>query len=105
MMPDKDALFSKLASAGEKSVREKLAQGVYGPDKINLVHEWLRQREEERINDATSRAASAASRAEAATSEQLRLTRSATRAAWIAAMAAIIAIIVPIILEIIKTSK
>jgi len=102
-MINKDALFSELESTGEKSVREKLAQGVYGSHKIHLIFEWLRQKEEERINAAISRADAAASRAESTTIEQLRHTRSATIAAWIAAIAAIVSpIIVTIITEILK---
>jgi len=99
-MIDKEELFASLESSGEKTVREKLAQKVYGPQKIDLVHEWLRQKEELRINEATSRADSAASRAESATLEQLRLTRRANIAAYIAAAAAITTIAI----EIIKSS-
>lgn len=105
MIENKEVFFAALESVGEKTVRENLAQRVYGSDKISLINEWLRQQQERRINEATSAAREAASRAEAATSkqlelteEQLRLTRSANRAAWIAAIAAIIAIIVTIII-------
>jgi len=99
MISNKDEFYTKLESTGEKSVREKLAQGVYGSEKIPLINEWLRQQEEKRIEEATSRANLAASRAEEATIEQLRLTRSAVRATWLAASAAIL---IPIIIEIIK---
>lgn len=90
MIPDKNKLFSELDVMGEQTVRERLAQGVFHKDKMPLVHEWLRQREEERINAATSRAESAASRAD-------RRARSANLAAWIAAIAAIITIIAEVI--------
>ena len=48
MAIDKEELFKKLDEAGEKEVREKLAQGVYGAAKVGLVQEWLRQQEEAR---------------------------------------------------------
>jgi len=100
MITDIEKFFSELAIIGESNVRTRLAQGIYGQNKIPLIHEWLRKEEEKRINLATSRAESAASRAEVATLEQLRIARSAKNAAWIAAIVAIIGITISIILNI-----
>jgi len=48
-MPDKKELFSKLESIGKQQVRENLAQGLYsGKNKVNLINEWLLQRENDR---------------------------------------------------------
>jgi hypothetical protein len=96
-MLDKETEFKKFKSAGEKAVREKIALNSYNQDRKRLAHEWLRQKEEVRINLATSRAEDAASRAESMADEQLRLSKSANRAAWHAAIAAWIAAITAII--------
>ncbi|MBU0477902.1 hypothetical protein KKC91_04985 [bacterium] len=84
MSIDPKVLFPILENTGESQVRIKLAQGVYGEEKIPIVYEWLRIKDEERINLSSSRN-------KAAALEQLRIASSAKNAAWIAAIAAIIA--------------
>ena len=39
----KDRFFKKLEHVGEYVVRENLANGVYGPNRRELVEEWLEQ--------------------------------------------------------------
>lgn len=82
---DVEALWAELDELGEESVRHNLAKKVYreGQPKIELVREWLRQREEARM--------------EASSREQMRIARSAKNAAWMAAIAAAIAAICAII--------
>ena len=84
MSIDPKVLFPILENTGEPQVRIKLAQGVYGEKKIPIVYEWLRIKDEERINLSSSCN-------KAAALEQLRIASSARNAAWIAAIAAIIA--------------
>jgi hypothetical protein len=93
-MLDKKAEFKKFSSAGEKAVHEKIAQGIYNPERAKLAYEWLRQMDVDRINKIASRAEDAAIRAETIASKQLRLSKSAKTAAWIAAIAAITAAII-----------
>ncbi len=46
MTVDKERLFKKLEHVGEYVVRENLENGVYGPNRRELVEEWLEQFEE-----------------------------------------------------------
>ena len=46
MTADKDRLFKKLEHVGEHVVRENLENGVYGPNRLGLVEEWLEQFED-----------------------------------------------------------
>lgn len=55
MITDKDKFFAKLEAIGEQTVREKLAQGVYGQGKIPLIEEWLRQLDASRSEGTLSR--------------------------------------------------
>jgi len=43
MTADKDRLYKKLEHVGEHVVRENLENGVYGPNRRELVEEWLEQ--------------------------------------------------------------
>ena len=43
MTADKDRLFKKLEHVGEHVVRKNLENGVYGPNRRELVEEWLEQ--------------------------------------------------------------
>ena len=46
MTVEKERLFKKLEHVGEYVVRENLENGVYGPNRRELVEEWLEQFEE-----------------------------------------------------------
>jgi hypothetical protein len=46
MTADKDRLFKKLEHVGEHVVRKNLENGVYGPNRRELVEEWLEQFED-----------------------------------------------------------
>ena len=46
MTVDKERLFKKLEHVGEYVVRENLENGVYGPNRRELVEEWLEQFDE-----------------------------------------------------------
>ena len=74
MAVDKDRLYKKLEHVGEHVVRENLAKGIYGPPKIPLIEEWLRQCDVERES-------AAAQRAEKREEEALELAREANRLA------------------------
>lgn len=63
MAVDKDLFYRQLAEAGETRVRENIALGVYNQIKQRLALEWLRQRDEERVDGRLS--------------EELRLAREA----------------------------
>jgi hypothetical protein len=103
MIQDTHAFFSTLEDAREKTVRERLPQGVYAKEKHQLIHKWLRKQDAERISTAAKRAEVAAARTEeiasserefsrATISRQLRLTRRANIAAYTAAAAVIVSI-------------
>ena len=49
-IPDKEKLRAELKETGEKEVREKLSQGVYGSWKVETIKNWLREKEEERAS-------------------------------------------------------
>ncbi len=47
-MPDPDKIWRKLERDDDvDEVRKKLAMGVYGNQKITVVEEWLRRKDEE----------------------------------------------------------
>ncbi len=116
MITDKDKFFVELEAVGEQTVREKLAQGVYGQGKIALINEWLRKldasrsegtllRQEERDLEANDLAREANAFAREANEvarsarDEVRLSnRMARWAVIIAIIAAIIAIAKDIIL-------
>lgn len=75
MIPDAENLFAELEQGGEPTVRNRLAQGVYGQHKTPLVIEWLHQKEQ--------------ARADLLANENLKTTKSAHKAAWVAACAAV----------------
>lgn len=118
MATDKDELFAKLDVLGEKAVREKLAQKVYGIKKIPLIQEWLHQlessrsdeildRQEERDKEANTlarednaianNALAEARSANSIAKEALRIARHERTMTIIAAIAAIVAAIAAII--------
>ncbi len=43
MTADRDRLYKKLDHVGEHIVRANLANNVYGPNRRDLVEEWLEQ--------------------------------------------------------------
>jgi hypothetical protein len=88
----KDQLWASLNDLGEDKVRERLATHVYGKvgDKRALVEEWLRRKDQERVEAAQARKS-------ASSLEANRIARSAKNAAWIAAIVAIIAAICAVI--------
>jgi hypothetical protein len=47
-MRDAKSFYAKLEAAGEESVRNSLAQGIYGTENRPLVAEWLHQKDAER---------------------------------------------------------
>jgi hypothetical protein len=84
MALDKDEQWHIFGSLGEQTVRERIAQGVFGEERQRLAEEWLREQEKTRSNGASSRR-------EVSTAEHFRIARSARTAAWIAAAAPIVA--------------
>lgn len=82
---DTDEFWAKLDEKGADGVRLALQQELYGLNtkKRAFVVEWLRRKDQERI-DFSNRA-------------QMNIARSAKNAAWTAAIAAIIAAISAII--------
>ena len=112
MAIDKEQLWRSLAETGETSVRERLAQGVYAPErKRELIKEWLRQQESARLDAAIARtesreeravliadkAASEATEANSIARNALRVAKCERTIAIIAAIAAIVAAIVAVI--------
>lgn len=93
--------FYTLRIAGEDTVRKKLAQGDFPPQKIPLVQEWLRQREEARQVSSLSRQEERDTEANALVREANDIARSARdearEANSIARFARIMAIIATII--------
>ena len=82
MIPDKKKLFSKLKSIGEQQVRENLAQGLYsGKNKVNLIKEWIIQRENDRESESRIEASRTASELLAATKRQASAAESQASAA------------------------
>lgn len=79
----KEELFAKLDENGEVHVREELAAGSYGAQKIGLVQEWLRKKDQVRESNQHS--------------ENLNVAKSATKAAWVAGIAAVISAIAALI--------
>jgi len=79
----KEELFAKLDEDGEEHVREELAAGHYGAQKIGLIEEWLRKKDQSR-NDQQH-------------SENIGVAKSATRAAWVAGAAAVISAVAAVI--------
>lgn len=47
-----DEVWPKLEELGEEVVRKRLVQGIYSPQKIPLVEEWLASKERQRQNTA-----------------------------------------------------
>ena len=81
----KEQFFAELDSLGEDDVRTRVVVGHYGRGnkKLQLAEEWLRLREQSRIDESNR--------------EQRKTARSAKNAAWVAAIAAIIAAIAAVI--------
>lgn len=75
-------LFGLLETEGEAKVRIKLARGEYQSAQAAKVIEWIRQKDEGRL--------------EARSSETMRISRQAVRAAVVAAIAAAAAAIAAI---------
>lgn len=82
-----DEMYGRFERDGETAVRDSLAGGAYLDDDAALATEWLRRRDQGRV-EASERERLAASR------EQMRIALSAKNAAWIAATAATIAAII-----------
>ncbi len=98
MSVDKDKLFSNLASEGEKAVREKLAQGIYGSQKEQLVYEWLRQQDEVRNNEELKKERDI-------NLQFLSAARSSKNAAWMAAIIAFLSFVASIYVFVSSTQK
>jgi hypothetical protein len=56
MIHDVNAFYAELESTGEMTVRDKLSQGAYAPNKHLLIQEWLRRKSDERQEEAARRA-------------------------------------------------
>lgn len=70
-----DKFFADLDQDGEDSVRKKYAsRAIYGSDKAPLVEEWLRRKDQERVEHSRS--------------EEIKIARRASEAAERAACAA-----------------
>ena len=52
MTVEKDRLYKKLEHIGEFTVRENLANGVYGENRRELVEEWLEQFQDDLVAEA-----------------------------------------------------
>lgn len=83
------SFFAKLDAEGnDLSVREALAAGRYNSRRAPLAEEWLRQREDARQAEATSRAEAREDEMLAVAREANEIARSASFAATAAAAAA-----------------
>ena len=83
MIPDKEKLFKEFEASGERLVRENLAQSLYRTEKQPLAEEWLRQKQDARIEASNQRSEAALARAELRDEEGLSLARDANgRARW-----------------------
>ena len=97
MIQDKQMFFEKLESAGEKDVRERLAQGVFSKDKQPLIQEWLRSKEELKESDNSRRRESREEEYNSLAREANEIARSALKRADAANCIAIIASAIAII--------
>ncbi|MDX2263806.1 MAG: hypothetical protein NW215_02380 [Hyphomicrobiales bacterium] len=75
MSPDEEDLIKKLEDLGEIEVRRNLARGIYAARKKPLVENWLRNKEQERTQLATSVSTQHQD-------EQTQIARSAKDASW-----------------------
>lgn len=87
----KKQFWAELEEAGEEVVRERVIAKRYGSGnyKLELAQEWLRLKEQERIEAKEVSS-------EMLTKEGLEITRSSKNAAWVAAICAVIAVFVSI---------
>ncbi len=106
-MIDKEKLYASLNSQGTKTVREKVALGVFGRAKLKLIEEWLCQQDELRLSEAASKTSSeqaasiaVAREANEISREALSSAREANRIARHQKNIAIIALVVAIVMSI-----
>lgn len=89
-MTDIDEFWKKLDDLGEGEVRKRLAQNVYGQEKVKFVNEWLRLKEKTRQSeDATEE--------DGHRQANLEIARSSKNATWVSAGASILAVLISII--------
>lgn len=107
-----DEQWRKLDAVGEDGVRQKLAQGAYGEQKIPLVNEWLGRKERQR-NDARAQGQDSredqslklSAEANSIAREGHTLARRSNIAAWSAVAISLLALAVAIVSVIIEARR
>lgn len=89
-----DQFWPTLDALGEEEVRRRLAQRVYGQQKIPLVQAWLARRESEHAEAAAQRQEIRANEALRLSAEGNSLARGSKAAAWVAVVISALALVV-----------
>jgi hypothetical protein len=107
-----DELWPKLDADGEDKVREKLAQGVYGQQKIPLVNEWLARKDRQRADAANQHrdaredeTLKLSAEANSIARESNAISRRSNVAAWVAVAISVVALLVAIVSAVIEARK
>ena len=100
-----DQFWPTLDALGEEEVRTRLAQGVYGQQKVPLVQAWLTSKESERAEAAAQRQEIRANSALQLSADANSIARGSRTAAWVAIFVSVLAFLVALAALIIGARK
>ena len=79
-----EELWPTLESLGEAEVRKRLAQGVYGEQKIPVIREWLATKEAAKQDNRESQSLNLAEEANSIAAKANSISRQSNVIAWVA---------------------